>query len=122
MKNLLKVILFCFVCATNLAFSASNISGDSVVIYSDITATNPGPSVAQTTTQQSQTVNFATNGVSNGPGSGGSSGSSCSSNPSTAYCSQVAGSYGIPASYTSGIASFFTNSCTGVMTYNGGCY
>ncbi|MFI5347502.1 MAG: hypothetical protein ACHQ51_14100 [Elusimicrobiota bacterium] len=37
-------------------------------------------------------------------------------------CATYAGSYGIPASATSGSANWTKNSCTGVITYTGGCY
>ncbi|QWY77795.1 conjugal transfer protein TraN [Ferrovum myxofaciens] len=49
------------------------------------------------------------------------SSSSCTTNSGTASCSTLAGQDGIPSTNTAGTASYTQNSCTGVVTYTGGC-
>jgi type II secretory pathway pseudopilin PulG len=46
----------------------------------------------------------------------------CTNNPQAPVsCAAYAGSYGIPATHTSGMASWTINSCSGAITYTGGC-
>lgn len=45
----------------------------------------------------------------------------CTENVGYAACSSMAGAHGIPPTYTDGTATYTQNSCTGVITYLGGC-
>ena len=93
--------------------NGSGGSADSVTTYDQLRAA-PGPS--SPSASNVQVINFSPTIAP-----GGQTGQSCTTNTYSQSCYTAAGSYGIPLSSKAGTASLSADSCTGIVSYLGGC-